>query len=163
MTDELDSLTETESQQSQVEAAAGAVHFWRGKRLLWSFINSAAFERLSVFGRGVTSNIEAAATIVYLALQQSDADIDRIDAAHDQQSIKQLRREIAKWADAEGLTMNNADGLECSRVADAIWLDTQRSRFEPIIEHSGKKKGLDQAQATARITSPKSRPRSKAA
>lgn len=146
-----------ESQQAQIESAAAAVHFWRGKPLLWTFIHSTCFQRLGVFGQGVTSNLEAAAAIVYLGLLQSKADIDRIDAARDMGSVKALRMEIARWADAEGLTMNNADGKACNRAADVIWTDAERSRFEPVIDTGGKKKGQGQAHLTGQTISRKSR------
>lgn len=155
MSDELDVIADDpEAQQRAVESSSGAAHFWKGKRLGgWSYERSTVFERLSVFGRGVTSNLEAAAAIVFLCLLEGPANEARMDSARDPESCKALRKEIAKWANEHKLSTHSPSGMECSRVAHAILTAAKQSEFEPIVEKKSPLHGVSEP-ATAPIISP---------
>lgn len=128
MSDELDAIG-PEEQQTQIEAASGAVHFWRDKRLApFSFGRQATLERLRL---RYESLIETAAAIVYLCLLDGDAGIERMERARGPVEVKALRKEIHDWAEREGIGMQNETGIQCADLAEKIWEEIKVSRFVP--------------------------------
>jgi len=122
-------------QQQQIDDAATSVHHWRGKKLYpFSFERECAYERLGLDGE---SNLESCAAIVFLCTlgdeiaENKTTGIDIIESARGKDGIRAFRQRMNAWADSQGITGNNAEGIEVIRVGLGIWRETKVSRFKP--------------------------------
>lgn len=131
MTDELDSIDSPEQQQSQIEEAAGAVHFWRGKKLEpWSFGRQAAWRRLKY--NDVEDVMESTTAILYLCtLSREDCTRLRGDA------IETTWLAIENWADAQGIGTNTKSGQEALSLGTTIWNESKSAQFFPVVKSTG--------------------------